>query len=146
MNGVHVRYPYPKWVWSPTGGWWAHPRAWKRNTFAAYVVFLAINIPIAIHGYPCEVSGMFIYQRKKLVANHTCQGGQMTLMYKIKNMVSLIANAILPQTQISRSTRFALDHSRSCLLAARASPRPFSHILASVAFTSLIMVSSSPQM
>lgn len=26
------RYPYPKNVWTPAGGWWCHPRAWKSNT------------------------------------------------------------------------------------------------------------------
>jgi hypothetical protein len=26
------RYHYPKWVWSPAGGWWASPANWKRNT------------------------------------------------------------------------------------------------------------------
>ncbi|KAJ2824720.1 hypothetical protein IWW50_003196 [Coemansia erecta] len=24
--------PYPKHVWSPSGGWWAQPNTWKRNT------------------------------------------------------------------------------------------------------------------
>ncbi|KAJ6625773.1 hypothetical protein B0H10DRAFT_2000587 [Mycena sp. CBHHK59/15] len=27
------RYPYPKFVWSPAGGWWAQPANWKMNTF-----------------------------------------------------------------------------------------------------------------
>ena len=30
------RYPYPKWVWSPAGGWWPNPTNWKRNA-ALYV-------------------------------------------------------------------------------------------------------------
>ncbi|KAJ7782309.1 hypothetical protein DFH07DRAFT_790110 [Mycena maculata] len=27
------RYPYPKHVWSPAGGWWSQPANWKMNTF-----------------------------------------------------------------------------------------------------------------
>ncbi|KIK56364.1 hypothetical protein GYMLUDRAFT_47140 [Collybiopsis luxurians FD-317 M1] len=27
------RYPYPKQVWSPAGGWWVRPSNWKSNTF-----------------------------------------------------------------------------------------------------------------
>ncbi|KAJ7451810.1 hypothetical protein B0H11DRAFT_310046 [Mycena galericulata] len=27
------RYPYPKFVWSPAGGWWSQPANWKMNTF-----------------------------------------------------------------------------------------------------------------
>ncbi|KAF9039703.1 hypothetical protein BDZ89DRAFT_374023 [Hymenopellis radicata] len=26
------RYPYPKAVWSPSGGWWVQPKNWKTNT------------------------------------------------------------------------------------------------------------------
>ncbi|KAF9073185.1 hypothetical protein BDP27DRAFT_1319019 [Rhodocollybia butyracea] len=29
------RYPYPKQVWSPAGGWWVRPSNWKSNTFIA---------------------------------------------------------------------------------------------------------------
>ena len=39
------RFLYPKWVWSPTGGWWPNPPNWKRNT-AATSVGLAIIIGI----------------------------------------------------------------------------------------------------
>ena len=28
----HSRAQYPKWVWSPAGGWWCNPPNWKRNT------------------------------------------------------------------------------------------------------------------
>ncbi|KAF7321984.1 PALP domain-containing protein [Mycena kentingensis (nom. inval.)] len=31
--GGGSRYPYPKFVWSPAGGWWAQPASWKLNTF-----------------------------------------------------------------------------------------------------------------
>ncbi|EIN14631.1 hypothetical protein PUNSTDRAFT_81119 [Punctularia strigosozonata HHB-11173 SS5] len=30
--GGGARYPYPKHVWSPAGGWWARPSNWKTNT------------------------------------------------------------------------------------------------------------------
>ena len=26
------KFPYPKWVFSPAGGWWHNPRRWRRNT------------------------------------------------------------------------------------------------------------------
>lgn len=30
------RIPYPKDVWSPTGGWYANPKNWRRNTAFAF--------------------------------------------------------------------------------------------------------------
>ncbi|PWN43565.1 hypothetical protein IE81DRAFT_322212 [Ceraceosorus guamensis] len=30
--GGGARYPYPKEVWSPSGGWWSQPRNWRSNT------------------------------------------------------------------------------------------------------------------
>ena len=27
-----VDFKYPKWVWSPMGGYWCNPPNWKRNT------------------------------------------------------------------------------------------------------------------
>lgn len=35
-------YPYPRNVWSPAGGWWCNPKAWKSNT--RNVTVLAISI------------------------------------------------------------------------------------------------------
>jgi hypothetical protein len=37
------QFDYPKWVWSPAGGWWANPTHWKRNTavYGAFVVLVA---------------------------------------------------------------------------------------------------------
>ncbi len=37
MAGGH-HFPYPKWVFSPAGGWWAKPAKWKRDT----VIFTAV--------------------------------------------------------------------------------------------------------
>ncbi|GJJ77266.1 hypothetical protein EMPS_09625 [Entomortierella parvispora] len=36
------RYPYPKHVWSPTGGWWTQPTNWKSNTAVAVGITAAI--------------------------------------------------------------------------------------------------------
>ncbi|CAO0801480.1 unnamed protein product [Mucor circinelloides] len=33
--GAVSRYPYPKDVWSPAGGWWSRPKTWKTNTLVA---------------------------------------------------------------------------------------------------------------
>lgn len=39
-------FHFPKHVWSPSGGWWANPTHWKRNTGFAFVgiglAFIAI--------------------------------------------------------------------------------------------------------
>ena len=41
--GGGERYNYPKYVWTPTGGWWPKdPRNWKRNTAIVFGVSLAI--------------------------------------------------------------------------------------------------------
>ncbi|KAF8323915.1 hypothetical protein DL93DRAFT_2049328, partial [Clavulina sp. PMI_390] len=31
-QGGGARYPYPKHVWTPAGGWWTRPANWKANT------------------------------------------------------------------------------------------------------------------
>ncbi|KAG8933351.1 hypothetical protein FRC03_007176 [Tulasnella sp. 419] len=33
--GGGARFPYPKHVWSPAGGWWTRPSNWKMNTAVA---------------------------------------------------------------------------------------------------------------
>ena len=30
MGGGH-KFPYPKWVWTPSGGWWPTPKNQMRN-------------------------------------------------------------------------------------------------------------------
>ena len=30
--GAGPLMPYPKWVWTPAGGYYCHPTHWKRNT------------------------------------------------------------------------------------------------------------------
>ncbi|PWN24544.1 hypothetical protein BDZ90DRAFT_234828 [Jaminaea rosea] len=33
--GAGPRFAYPKYVWSPAGGWWTRPANWKTNTVVA---------------------------------------------------------------------------------------------------------------
>lgn len=47
QGGVR-KFAYPKYVWSPAGGWWCNPRHWKRNTFFAFV---GIGIVSAFSAY-----------------------------------------------------------------------------------------------
>ena len=39
-------FPYPKWVWTPAGGWYCLPKHWKRNTaiMAGVWVFILANV------------------------------------------------------------------------------------------------------
>lgn len=45
-----MRYKYPQWVWSPTGGWWPHPRMWKLNTGVVIFGLVTMNFPIFLFG------------------------------------------------------------------------------------------------
>ncbi|KAG1767642.1 hypothetical protein EDD22DRAFT_874777 [Suillus occidentalis] len=40
--GGGARYPYPKHVWSPAGGWWARPANWRSNTVITFAGIFAI--------------------------------------------------------------------------------------------------------
>jgi len=46
--GSVERFRYPKQVWTPSGGWWPHPRQWKRNTAIIFAATFAMVIPAAI--------------------------------------------------------------------------------------------------
>ncbi|KAK4533217.1 hypothetical protein CCYA_CCYA16G4099 [Cyanidiococcus yangmingshanensis] len=48
MGGT-PRYPYPRDVWSPMGGWWPHPRAWRRNTAIAAFGIVLVLTPVFIY-------------------------------------------------------------------------------------------------
>ncbi|CAM9281966.1 unnamed protein product [Choristocarpus tenellus] len=37
-------FHYPKYVWSPSGGWWNNPANWRQNTVVA---FLCIGVTCA---------------------------------------------------------------------------------------------------
>ncbi|KZS88051.1 hypothetical protein SISNIDRAFT_498197 [Sistotremastrum niveocremeum HHB9708] len=39
-----ARFPYPKQVWSPSGGWWTRPSNWKANT-----LFVGVGIAAATY-------------------------------------------------------------------------------------------------
>jgi len=44
------RFPYPKFVWTPTGGWWHQkPKNWKRNTFFTIAIGLLGAVPIFLY-------------------------------------------------------------------------------------------------
>ncbi|KAH7885588.1 hypothetical protein F5I97DRAFT_1810456, partial [Phlebopus sp. FC_14] len=40
--GGGARYPYPKHVWSPAGGWWTRPSNWASNTAVAMAGILVV--------------------------------------------------------------------------------------------------------
>ncbi|KAL7680032.1 hypothetical protein Plhal304r1_c070g0158591 [Plasmopara halstedii] len=42
-------YPYPKYTWSPAGGWWAKTKNWQRKTSVALVAMAAVAGPIALY-------------------------------------------------------------------------------------------------
>ncbi|GAO46049.1 hypothetical protein SAICODRAFT_87703 [Saitoella complicata NRRL Y-17804] len=42
--GGGARFPYPKHVWSPSGGWWSQPKNWKMNTALTMGAILLINV------------------------------------------------------------------------------------------------------
>ncbi|KAK7682743.1 hypothetical protein QCA50_014126 [Cerrena zonata] len=41
--GGGARYPYPKEVWSPAGGWWTRPSNWKANTAILFAGILTVT-------------------------------------------------------------------------------------------------------
>ncbi|CAB3998802.1 Hypothetical predicted protein [Paramuricea clavata] len=44
--GGGKRFDYPKYVWSPSGGWWCEPRNWRRNTAIGFGMIFAACVPI----------------------------------------------------------------------------------------------------
>ncbi len=38
------KFHYPKWVWSPAGGWWPNPANAKRN---AFIWVVGVCLPIS---------------------------------------------------------------------------------------------------
>ena len=42
MGRGGANFPYPKWVWSPAGGWWCEPKNGTRNTMIMAGVWGAI--------------------------------------------------------------------------------------------------------
>ena len=65
----HGHYPgYPTEVWTPTGGWYADPKLWRRNTFVAMAGIFAVCVPIFIASVKLEVrSHMLSFALRLLV-------------------------------------------------------------------------------
>eukprot|EP00512_Aurantiochytrium_limacinum_P001733 CAMPEP_0171484634 /NCGR_PEP_ID=MMETSP0958-20121227/109_1 /TAXON_ID=87120 /ORGANISM="Aurantiochytrium limacinum, Strain ATCCMYA-1381" /LENGTH=77 /DNA_ID=CAMNT_0012017355 /DNA_START=80 /DNA_END=313 /DNA_ORIENTATION=- len=46
--GGGPRYNYPKYVWSPSGGWWQDNVNWRRNTMFAVGAMAVIGVTVAV--------------------------------------------------------------------------------------------------
>ncbi|PPQ73696.1 hypothetical protein CVT25_005594 [Psilocybe cyanescens] len=44
--GGGSRYPYPKYVWSPAGGWWVRPSNWASNTAVAVLGIVVVSATV----------------------------------------------------------------------------------------------------
>ncbi|KAF8581205.1 hypothetical protein K439DRAFT_1354742, partial [Ramaria rubella] len=44
--GGGARYPYPREVWSPSGGWWTRPKNWVSNTIIAGVGIAVVTYSV----------------------------------------------------------------------------------------------------
>ncbi|KAF7305909.1 PALP domain-containing protein [Mycena chlorophos] len=64
------RYPYPKFVWTPAGGWWAQPASWKMNTFiiTCGIAGICAAIVRGVAHREAELAGEPI-ERRKLTAS-----------------------------------------------------------------------------
>ncbi|KAF0852910.1 mitochondrial Complex I (CI) NADH:ubiquinone oxidoreductase subunit NUUM [Andalucia godoyi] len=45
--GATPRFEHPN-IWSPAGGYWANPAAWKRNTAIAFVSMAALSLSVFV--------------------------------------------------------------------------------------------------
>lgn len=43
------QYPYPKYTWSPAGGWWLETKHWQRKTGVAVAVMGLAILPLALY-------------------------------------------------------------------------------------------------
>ncbi|KII91964.1 hypothetical protein PLICRDRAFT_173745 [Plicaturopsis crispa FD-325 SS-3] len=46
-QGGGGRYPYPKTVWSPAGGWWTRPSNWRSNSIIVFGGIVALSYGVA---------------------------------------------------------------------------------------------------
>ena len=54
--GGDRKFYYPRYVWSPAGGWWRHsPPNWQRNTALVALGIAALVIPLASASNRLEV-------------------------------------------------------------------------------------------
>jgi hypothetical protein len=51
--GAVPRFEHPN-IWSPAGGYWAHPAAWKRNTAIAFGAVAVVGFAIARWSWSLE--------------------------------------------------------------------------------------------
>jgi hypothetical protein len=67
---------YPTQVWTPTGGWWCHPKYWRRNTVFAFAGIVAVCIPIAMKSAELEVLTLWTLFHILLVSHlmSSCKG------------------------------------------------------------------------
>ncbi|KAJ7282805.1 hypothetical protein C8J57DRAFT_1499771 [Mycena rebaudengoi] len=66
IQGGGGRYPYPKFVWSPAGGWWSQPANWKMNTFimSCGIAFVCGGIARAVAHREAELAGETLDRRR----------------------------------------------------------------------------------
>ena len=58
------RVPFPKDVWSPTGGWYSNPRNWKRNT--ALLLFGSIFTYIGFMKWMTRIFVLIFFKTKEV--------------------------------------------------------------------------------
>ena len=61
MGGGH-HFEYPKWVWSPAGGWWPKPQAWKRNTIMYATFVVGTSYWLYLNATPKTVSASYFWK------------------------------------------------------------------------------------
>lgn len=66
LQGAGKKFPYPKYVWSPAGGWWCNPRHWKRNTVYAFVWLGGLSAVVWYISAQLEVRGCGIPEMAEL--------------------------------------------------------------------------------
>ena len=47
-------FPYPKYEWSPAGGWWGNTKHWKRNSTFAVATIGLLSVAIFMKGASIE--------------------------------------------------------------------------------------------
>jgi hypothetical protein len=66
-QGGGERFEYPRFVWSPSGGWWCNPTHWKRNTALVTGAVLLSSIPVFYLSAGLEVSLVLNHYRQFMV-------------------------------------------------------------------------------
>lgn len=104
MGGVRP-YLYPKYVWSPSGGWWANPKNGKRNAWLFVGVSFALGIAAinfsAKRQVGCEyraartscapISAMLLHELRPVRSARDCEGTD--VMLRTRSCVAAAAAA-----------------------------------------------------